>query len=225
MKILLVEDDRKLADRIRQSLEEAGHSVDHLADGADALAHALRASPDVAIVDRMLPGLDGLSVVRALRAAGRDLPVLMLTALADVPDRVAGLSAGADDYLPKPFHFSELEARIAALGRRRHRSPEPARLLVHDLELDPVSRSVTRAGRRIDLQGREFTLLEMLMRNAGRVVTRTLLLEKVWNLDFDPGTSVVETHVSRLRAKVDRPFDLALIHTVRNMGYTLRGPS
>jgi two-component system, OmpR family, response regulator len=224
MKILLVEDDATLARYVREGLVEAGHSVDHLADGRDALGHALWADIDVVVIDRMLPGLDGVSLVRALRAAKKTVPVLMVTSLADVADRVEGLTAGADDYLCKPFHFSELLARIGALARRRQGGAEPTTLRVHDLELDLLARTATRAGQTIELHNKEFALLEILMRNAGRVVTRTGLLEKVWNFNFEPNTSVVETHMSRLRAKVDKPFGTPLIHTIRNTGYTMHGP-
>lgn len=224
MKILFAEDDVKLARFVCRGLEEAGHSVDHLTDGRDALSHALYAEIDMAIVDRMLPGLDGVSVVRALRGASNQVPVLVLTALGDVADRVEGLAAGADDYLCKPFHFTELLARTTALLRRRHEAVQPHVLRVHDLALDMLARTVIRDGKRIDLQKKEFALLEVLLRNAGRVVPRTLLLDKVWNLNFEPNTSVVETHISRLRHRIDKPFDVPLIHTVRNMGYTLHGP-
>jgi two-component system OmpR family response regulator len=224
MKILLAEDDSKLADYIASGLEEHGHSVDHVSDGRDALGYCLYNACDLAILDRMMPGMDGLSLLRALRAARKDVPVLFLTAMGDVEDRVEGLSAGADDYLVKPFHFSELLARIAALTRRRKDTEDVPHLTVHDLTLDLLSRTATRQGQTIDLLAKEFTLLEVLMRNAGRVVTRTMLLERVWNFNFEPNTTVVETHISRLRAKIDKPFDTPLIHTVRNTGYTMHGP-
>ena len=177
------------------------------------------------VVDRMLPGLDGLSLVRALRAANVMTPVLFLTSVAGVDDRVEGLDAGADDYLVKPFAFSELLARVNALGRRPPVQGEVTKLQVHDLELDLLRRRATRQGQSIDLQPKEFELLEFLMRNEGRVVTRTMLLERVWGFHFDPKTSVVETHISRLRAKIDKPFDTPLLHTVRNTGYSLHAPS
>lgn len=224
MKILLAEDDDKVADFISAGLTESGHSVDRVADGRDALSYCLYNAADLAILDRMMPGMDGLSVLKALRAAGKEMPVIFLTALGDVEERVEGLSAGADDYLAKPFHFSELAARIAALTRRRKDLAEVTSLDVHDLHLDLLARTATRQGMLIELQSREFALLEVLMRNAGRVVTRTMLLERVWDFNFEPNTTVVETHVSRLRAKVDRPFDTPLIHTVRNTGYTMHGP-
>ncbi|TNF18287.1 MAG: response regulator transcription factor [Rhodobacteraceae bacterium] len=224
MKILLAEDDDRVAEFTIRGLKEAGHSVDRVADGRDALSYCLYNSCDLAILDRMMPGMDGMSVVRALRAARNDLPVIFLTALGDVDDRVAGLEAGGDDYLAKPFHISELLARIAALTRRRAGAPEATTLEVHDLQLDLLARSARRQGVTIELQSKEFALLEVLMRNAGRVVTRTMLLEQVWDFNFEPGTTVVETHISRLRAKIDKPFDVALIHTLRNSGYIMHGP-
>ena len=186
--------------------------------------HATRETYDVLVVDRLLPGLDGLSVVRALRAAGVPVPVLFLTALGGIDDRVAGLEAGGDDYLVKPFAFAELMARIQALARRPPVQEVPLVLRVADLELDMLRRQARRGGTTIDLLPKEFTLLEVLMRNAGRVVTRTMLLERVWDFHFDPKTSVVETHISRLRAKIDKPFDIALLHTVKNAGYMLHAP-
>ncbi len=225
MKILLAEDDTKLADYISAGLCESGYSVDHVTDGRDALSYCLYNDCDVAILDRMMPGLDGLSVVKALRSAQKDVPVLLLTAMGDVSDRVEGLSAGADDYLPKPFHFSELLARVIALTRRHAPAAAQAtELKVHDLTLDLLARTARRQGHVIELQSKEFALLEILMRNAGRVVTRTMLIEQVWNFNFEPNTTVVETHVSRLRAKIDKPFDVPLIHTVRSTGYSMHGP-
>lgn len=222
MKLLLVEDDARTADYIVDGLTAEGHSVDHLADGREGLIQATTADYDVLIVDRMLPGLDGLSLVRTLRGAKTRTPVLFLTALDGVDDRVEGLNAGADDYLVKPFSFAELSARLSALGRRPQLREEATVLRVADLEMDLIRRKVTRAGRPIDLQPREFRLLEHLMRTAGRVQTRTMLLEAVWDLRFDPQTNVVETHVSRLRAKVDKPFGADLIRTIRGAGYALR---
>ena len=224
MKILLAEDDEKVAEFVRSGLIEHGHSVDWVADGREAMTYCLYNSCDLAIIDRMLPGMDGLSLVKALRAAKNTLPVLFLTALGDVDDRVEGLLAGSDDYMVKPFHFSELLARITVLSRRPTEAKEPTRLKVHDLELDLLSRTATRQGKVIELQSKEFQLLEILMRHVGTVVTRTMLLEQVWDFNFEPGTSVVETHVSRLRAKIDKPFDQPLIHTIRNMGYSLHAP-
>ncbi|MEX2519347.1 MAG: response regulator transcription factor [Paracoccaceae bacterium] len=224
MKILVAEDDDNSAEFIRKSLAEAGHNVERFADGRDALSFCLYNDCDLVILDRMMPGMDGLSVLKALRAAGKKTPVLFLTAMGDIDDRVEGLTAGADDYLVKPFHASELLARAAALGRRPQTSAETTRLVVHDLELDLLARKAARAGAPIELQAKEFALLEALMRNAGRIVTRTMLLEQVWDFNFDPKTSVVETHMSRLRAKVDKPFAIPLIHTTRNAGYSIHAP-
>jgi two-component system OmpR family response regulator len=225
MRILLVEDDRRTADYIVRGFAESGHRCETLTDGKDGLHQATRETYDVLVVDRMLPGLDGLSLVRALRAAGVMTPVLFLTSVAGVDDRVEGLDAGGDDYLVKPFAFSELLARVNALGRRPAVRVEVTKLRVHDLELDLLRRRATRGGEAIELQTKEFELLEFLMRSEGRVVTRTMLLERVWGFNFDPKTSVVETHISRLRAKIDKPFDTPLLHTVRNTGYALHAPS
>lgn len=222
MRILLVEDDAETAAYIARGLEEAGHVVDRAGDGQDGLFLATGGGHDVMVVDRMLPKLDGMALVRAARAAGVTTPVLFLTARAGVGDRVEGLEAGADDYLAKPFAFAELLARINALARRPPLQKEVTVLRVGDLEMDLIRRSVTRAGRRIELQPREFRLLEYLMRREGQVVTRTMLLEGVWDFHFDPKTSVVETHISRLRAKVDKGFATELIHTVRGAGYVIR---
>ena len=224
MKILLAEDDAKMAEYLSAGLTENGHSVDHVTDGRDALSYCLYNDSDLAILDRMMPGMDGLSVLKALRAAKKDLPVLFLTAMGQVDDRVEGLAAGGDDYLVKPFHFSELLARIGVITRRGQKVADTTSLKVHDLTLDLMARTATRQGALIELHAKEFAMLEILMRNAGRVVTRTMLLERVWNFNFEPNTTVVETHMSRLRAKIDRPFDLALIHTIRNTGYSLHGP-
>ncbi|PHP65231.1 DNA-binding response regulator [Zhengella mangrovi] len=224
MRLLLIEDDRKTADYVRHGFSEAGHVCDVTADGTDGLFQATRETYDVIIADRMLPGLDGLSLVKALRAAGNRTPVLFLTSVSGVDDRVEGLEAGGDDYLVKPFAFSELAARVSALARRPAMKTEETVLRVHDLEMDLIRRRVTRAGNDIDLQPKEFALLETLMRAEGRVLTRTMLLEKVWDFHFDPQTSVVETHVSRLRAKIDKPFDVPLLHTIRSTGYSLHAP-
>lgn len=224
LKILLAEDDQRVADFVIAGLTENGHSVDHVSDGREALTYCLYNTCNLAILDRMMPGMDGLSVVKALRAARKETPVLFLTSMADVTERVEGLAAGADDYLVKPFHFSELLARVVALSRRQGGTANVPVLTVHDLSLDLLSRVARRQGQVIALQSKEFALLEVLMRNAGRVVTRTMLLEQVWNFNFEPNTTVVETHISRLRAKIDKPFDPALIHTVRNTGYSLHGP-
>jgi len=196
-----------------------------VASGAEGLICAMGNGFDLLIVDRMIPGLDGLNLVRSLRAAGHHTPVLFLTALGGVEDRVSGLNAGGDDYLVKPFAFSELVARVAALGRRPRTTAAETKLRVLDLELDLLSRTVRRSGEVIDLHPREFRLLEYLMRHAGQVVTRTMLLEHVWDIHFDPRTNVVETHISRLRTKVDKGFEAGLIHTVRGAGYCVRSPT
>ena len=224
MRLLILEDDAAVGPYVVKGLTEAGHTCDLLTDGRDGLFQATRESYDVLVVDRLLPGLDGLSVVRALRAAGVLVPVLFLTALGGIDDRVAGLEAGGDDYLIKPFAFTELMARIQALARRPPVQEVVLVLRVADLELDMLRRQARRGGTTIDLLPKEFTLLEVLMRNAGRVVTRTMLLERVWDFHFDPKTSVVETHISRLRAKIDKPFDIPLLHTVKNAGYMLHAP-
>lgn len=224
MKILLIEDDTRTAQHIIKSLRQHGHVADHASNGRDGLYLAAGELYDVMIVDRMLPGLDGLGVVKTIRGAGVKTPVLFLTTLGGIDDRVEGLEAGGDDYLVKPFAFAELLARINALARRPPMTAVEAVLRVADLEMDLLKRTVVRAGRRIELQPQEFRLLEYLVRNSGRVVTRTMLLENVWEFHFDPQTSVVETHISRLRSKVDRGFEFELIHTVRGSGYCLRAP-
>ncbi len=221
MKILVAEDDKTTSDYIRKGLIENGHIVDCVDDGRDALNHLIYNHYDIAVLDRMMPGLDGLAVLKALRAADNSIPIIFLTAMADVDDRVEGLLAGGDDYLTKPFQFSELMARIIALSRRPQQSEEVTKLMVEDLELDLLTRTASRSGTEIELQAKEFSLLEILMRNSGRIVTKTMLLEQVWDLNFDPKSTVVETHISRLRAKVDKPFDVQLIHTSRNSGYSL----
>ncbi len=221
MKILLIEDDPHTAAYVAKGLRELGHAVEHSASGREGLFLASAGSYDVMIIDRMLPGVDGLTIVKAIRAARIKAPVLLLTTLDGVNDRVEGLEAGADDYLTKPFAFAELHARVNALARRPPMAEEATVLRVANLELDRLKRTVTRGDRRIELQPQEFRLLEYLMRHAGQVVTRTMLLENVWDFHFDPHTSVVETHISRLRAKLDRDFDEELIHTVRGSGYTL----
>jgi len=224
MRLLVIEDDQRTAEYVTRGLQEAGHVVDATANGADGLSLAVSNQYDLLVVDRMVPGLDGLSVVRALRSSHSQVPVIFLSSVGSVDDRVEGLEAGADDYLVKPFAFSELVARINALTRRPPMQAESTVLKVGDLELDVVRRTVRRAGQPIDLQPREFTLLEVLMRSTGRVQTRTMLLERVWDFNFDPQTSVVETHISRLRAKIDKPFDQPLLHTIRNVGYSLHVP-
>ena len=221
MKILVVEDDRTTGTYIADGLREEGHSVDLLEEGRTALLRASTSDYDILIVDRMLPGRDGMALVKTLRGAGNQTPALFLTALGGVNDRIDGLNAGADDYLVKPFVFGELSARVSALARRPRATQEETVLRTGDLEMDLIRRKVTRAGRPIDLLPREFALLEHLLRRKGRVQTRTMLLEAVWDINFDPQTNVVETHVSRLRAKVDKPFDTDLIETVRGSGYRI----
>ena len=221
MKILLVEDDRQTADYIAKGLREHGHVVDHAPNGRDGLFLAAGERYDVMVVDRMLPGMDGLSLVKTVRATGVKTPVLFLTTMGGVEDRVAGFEAGGDDYLVKPFAFAELLARVGALARR---PPMVATTSLHvgDLDVDLLTRTVTRAGQRVDLHAQEFKILEYLMRHAGQIVTRTMLLEKVWDFHFDPKTNIVETHISRLRAKIDKGFDRPLLHTVRGAGYVIR---
>ena len=225
MKILLIEDDPHVAGFLMKALRETGASVDHAADGKEGLLLASGGGYDAMVVDRMLPGRDGLSIVRALRAVGDRTPVLVLSALGEVDHRVEGLRAGGDDYLVKPFAFSELHARLEALLRRSASEAPATRLQVADLELDLLARTVSRGGRPLDLQPREFRLLEYLMRHAGQVVTRTMLLEHVWDYHFDPQTNVIDVHVSRLRRKIDRDFETPLLHTVRGAGYVLRAPA
>ena len=222
MRILIVEDDADTNRFVARGLTELGHQIVASADGRDGLFQATEGGFDALVVDRMLPGLDGLSLVKALRATGDTTPVLMLTAIDGIADRVEGLEGGADDYLVKPFAFSELAARLMALGRRPVASVQPARLEVGDIVLDLDRRTVTRAGRRVALQPREFVLLAELMRNPGRVMTRTMLLERVWDFDFDPKTNIVETHLSRLRSKLNAGFDFDPIETVRGAGYMIR---
>ena len=221
VKVLLLEDDAATRDHIQRSLEHAGHTVDACAQGRDAIFLATGDAYGVLIVDRMVPGIDGLSVVKALRISGVTTPALFLTAMGGVEDRVEGLEAGGDDYLVKPFAMTELLARVAALGRRPPIAEAATLLRVADLEMDLIKRTATRAGQRIELQAQEFKLLEYLMRHAGHVVTRTMLLENVWSFHFDPQTNVIESHMSRLRAKVDRGFGAELIHTIRGAGYRL----
>jgi len=222
MKLLLIEDDRSAADYVARGLRESGHSVDHAVDGAEGLTLALASRYDVIIVDRMLPHLDGLAVVQALRAQGSRTPILILSALAQVDDRVKGLRAGGDDYLTKPFAFAELLARVEVLQRRTAVNEAPTRLCAGDLEMDLVSRKVTRGGQLVELTAREFRLLEYLLRHAGQVVTRTMLLENVWDLHFDPQTNVIDVHMSRLRGKIDKGHANPLLHTIRGAGYMIR---
>jgi two-component system, OmpR family, response regulator len=223
MRLLLIEDDPQLAAYLLKALREIGAVVDHAPDGREGLFVAASGTYDGIILDRLLPKLDGLAILRTLRASGNQTPVLILSALGEVDDRVTGLRAGGDDYLVKPFAFSELHARLEALTRRGQGEVAETRLRVADLELDLLSREVARAGIPIALQPREFRLLEYLMRHAGQVVTRTMLLEHVWDYHFDPQTNVIDVHVSRLRAKIDKGFDPPLLHTVRGAGYLLRG--
>ena len=225
MRLLIVEDDRDAAAYLVKGLKESGHVVDHARDGVEGLALARAQTYDVAIVDRMPPRLDGLNLVQKMREEGNQVPVLFLSALGEIDDRVKGLKAGGDDYLPKPYAFVELLARVDALVRRRQPEQVQTKLVVGDLELDLLSRSASRGGQAIDLQPREFLLLEYLMRHAGQVVTRTMLLENVWDYHFDPQTNVIDVHISRLRAKIDKGFSDALLHTVRGAGYCLRAVS
>ncbi len=222
MRILVVEDDLEAQRYLVNGLKESGHVVDDATDGETGLTLALSRPYDVAIIDRMLPKLDGLKLVEEIRAQGNATPVLFLSALTDVDDRVKGLKAGGDDYLTKPFAFVELLARIDALMRRRHPTSVKTLLQVGDLELDLLTRTAKRGATDIDLQPREFRLLEYLMRHAGQVVTRTMLLESVWEYHFDPQTNVIDVHISRLRSKIDKGFDLPLLHTVRGAGYMIR---
>ncbi len=223
MRVLVVEDDKDVAGFIVKGLREAGHLAEHAANGRDGLLAATSQEFDAIILDRMLPGgLDGMGVLEMLRGQDNHTPVMFLSAMAQVDDRVRGLKAGGDDYLTKPFAFSELLARVEALARRRRAAGPETRLQVGDLEMDLLSRTVKRRNHKIDLQPREFMLLEYLMRHAGQVVTRTMLLEGVWDYHFDPQTNVIDVHVSRLRQKIDKPFDTALLHTVRSSGYMLR---
>lgn len=221
MRILIIEDDDNTASYLLKGLTESGHTVDRSADGKDGLFMALEDDYDLMIVDRMLPVLDGLSLIRSLRAANRRMPALILSALGEVDDRVEGLQAGGDDYLVKPFAFAELLARIEALTRRSDAQSPETKLRVGDLEVNLLSRTVRRAGQPIELQPREFRLLEYLMRHADQVVTRTMLLENVWDYHFDPQTNVIDVHISRLRTKIDKGFERPLLHTVRGAGYRL----
>jgi two-component system OmpR family response regulator len=223
VKILLIEDDRETAEYIAKGLREHGHVVDKTDNGRDGLYMATGEPYDVIIVDRNLPKMDGLSLVKAARTSGTKTPVLFLTTMGGVDDRVAGLEAGADDYLVKPFAFAELLARVGALARRPPLTAVTS-LSVGDLEVDLLSRTVVRGGKRIELLAQEFKILEYLMRHAGEIVTRTMLLEKVWDFHFDPKTNIVETHISRLRSKIDKGFEKPLLHTVRGAGYVIRSP-
>jgi len=222
MHVLVVEDDVRVADHVVKGLKAEGWLVDHVADGREALFRVAAETYDVVVLDRMLPNVDGLKILQTMRASGDGTPVLLLSALGDVDNRVKGLRAGGDDYLAKPFAFSELLARVEALSRRKAPVQETTSLALADLEMNLISRTVTRGGRPIDLTVREFGLLEYLLRNAGRVVSRSMLLEAVWDYSFDPQTNIIDQHVSRLRQKIDKGFDPPLIQTVRGMGYSLR---
>jgi two-component system OmpR family response regulator len=222
MRILVIEDDREAAGWLIKGLAESGHVADHAVDGEEGLNLALEAVHDVLIVDRMLPRIDGLAVIRKLRDNGVKTPVLILSALADVDERVKGLRAGGDDYLGKPYAFSELLARVENLGHRAGAAPLTTRLRAADLEIDLLTRAVTRGGKAIPLQPREFKLLEYLVRNAGHIVTRTMLLENVWDYHFDPQTNVIDVHISRLRSKIDKGYDEPILQTVRGAGYMIR---
>ncbi len=222
MRILLIEDDKEAAAYLCKALREAGHVPDHAIDGEAGADLAVGGGYDVLVVDRMLPKRDGLSIIEELRSRGDDTPALILSALGQVDDRVKGLRAGGDDYLAEPYAFSELLARVEALARRRKPGEAETTYRVGDLELDRLSHNVTRGGQSIPLQPREFRLLEFLMKNAGQVVTRTMLLENVWDYHFDPQTNVIDVHISRLRAKIDKGFGEPLLHTVRGAGYMIR---
>ncbi len=221
MKILLVEDDRRAADYLAKGLSDLGHSVEHAYDGETGLALAMNGGFDAIVLDRMLPKLDGLEIVRRLRASGAAVPVLILSALDEVDERIQGLRAGGDDYLTKPYHLEELTARLEALARRHGEAAPSGKVTIADLELDTRTRRVSRAGKKIELTAREFQLLEFLMRHARQVVTRTMILEGVWDYHFDPKTNVIDVHISRLRQAIDKGFDRPLLHTVRGAGYTL----
>ena len=224
MRILLIEDDRTAAAYMIKGLKECGHVVDLAVDGPAGLFFATSEKYDIMIIDRMLPGLDGLTIIGRLRNDGINTPVLILSALSGVDDRVQGLRAGSDDYLTKPYAFSELLARSEALVRRASATPGVTKLQVADLEMDLLTRTVKRAGRQINFMPTEFRLLECLMRHEGHILTRTMLLEKVWDYHFDPQTNVIDVHISRLRQKIDKDFDTPLLHTVRGAGYRLQGP-
>lgn len=222
MRVLVIEDDRDAASWLVKGLTESGHVADHAADGDEGLALAREGVHDVLIVDRMLPKRDGLSIIRTIRNEGIATPALILSALSDVDERVKGLRAGGDDYLAKPYAFSELLARVEGLGRRKAQETQQTKLKAGELEMDLLTRTVSRAGQSILLQPREFKLLEYLMRNAGHIVTRTMLLENVWDYHFDPQTNVIDVHVSRLRGKIDKGFDEPMLQTVRGAGYMIR---
>ncbi|MEK6746487.1 MAG: response regulator transcription factor [Pseudomonadota bacterium] len=223
MKILLIEDDKESAKYLLKGLREQGHVVDHCVSGKDGLFMATTEHYDAMIIDRMLPEVDGITIVQTLRASDNQTPIILLTALDKVEERVKGLKVGADDYLAKPYSFSELQARLDAITRRKSGEKATTTLTCADLEMDLLSRTVKRGGKIIDLQAREFSLLEYLMRNHGTVVTRTMLLENVWDYNFDPQTNVIDVHISRLRQKIDKGFDKSLIQTLRGSGYRISG--
>ncbi len=223
MRILLVEDDQLIADFIQNGMKQAGYIIDHVDDGEKGLGVLLHDSYDLAILDLMLPGLDGLSVIDRLRREKIRLPILILSAKRSVDERVDGLRHGGDDYLTKPFSFSELLARVESLIRRSQNITEPTTLSFQDLSIDLLARTARRAGTKIELQPKEFALLEYLLRNVGNVVSKTMIMERVWDYNFDPGTNVVEARMSKLREKIDKDFQVSLIHTVRGVGYVLRG--
>jgi two-component system OmpR family response regulator len=225
MKILLIEDDKEVSNYIIKAMKESGHVIDHADNGKDGLFLATTENYNMLIVDRMLPGLDGITIIKTLRGSGNLTPVLILSALGEVDDRVTGLRAGGDDYLVKPFAFTELLARSEILGRRQaqNENSPPTTMMADDLTVDLLSRRVTRQGKEITLQTREFSLLEYMLRNKGTIVTRTMLLENVWDYHFDPQTNVIDVHISRLRSKIDKDFDVPIIRTVRGAGYIIKG--
>ncbi len=224
MRILLIEDDKLVADYVRKGLREAGHSVDVIGDGKVGLLYAASGTYDVMVIDRMLPSMDGLAIIRTIRASENQTPVIILSALADVDERVKGLRVGGSDYLVKPFAFSELLARIEAQSRAFTAHSEETSIAVADLEINLLSRECRRGGKPVNLKDREFRLLEFLMRHAGQVVTRTMILERVWEYHFNPQTNVIDVHISRLRQKIDRNFEQPLLHTIRGAGYVIRAP-
>ena len=223
-RILVIDDDKDNHRFLTRVLEHEGYEVALAQSGIDGIQLLQEFKPHLVVLDINMPGMDGLALVKALRSAKIDIPVIFLTAMSDVDDRVDGLLSGGDDYMVKPFHFSELLARITALARRPKATAENSTLTVHDLTLDLLQRTAKRQGQIIDLHNKEFALLQLLIENADRVISRTLILERVWDFNFDPGTSVVETHVSKLRQKIDKPFDVPLLHTMRGMGYVIRAP-
>ncbi len=222
MRILLIEDDQTLANFIHKGLKEAGYTVEHVGDGIEGLDRAINDQYDAGIIDLMLPKLDGLSIIERMRERKNNMPVIILSAKRSIDDRIKGLQHGGDDYLTKPFSFSELLARLQALLRRSAQVVESTSLSVHNISVDLLARKVVRAGKRINLQPKEFALLEYLMRNAGHVVSKTMITERVWNYNFDPQTNIVEARISKLREKIDKDFDIPLIHTVRGMGYVFK---